>query len=151
MRAEQQIRKALIICVVILTLVSVSFAAAEFKTIDTPQLHSMVVDNTYQTEAGRKMQFAIIDVRPREEYDQVHIFGAINIPEINFDASFKQLPSDKNALLVVYGNSVESGAGKRWAEKAVSSGYTNIAIYKDSLSAWIDKHLPVLPISIIRR
>ena len=150
MIAEQQLGKALSVGVVILTLVSASFAA-EFKTIDTPQLHSMVVDNAYQTEAGRKMQFAIIDARPREEYDQVHLFGAISIPEINFDASFYQLPPDKNVLLVVYANSIESGAGKRWAEKAGSSGYTNIAIYKDSLSVWIDKHLPVLPISGTRR
>ena len=151
MRTGKHFRKAAIMHVVILTLVSVSFAAAEFKTVDTPKLHAMVVDNTYEMEAGRKGQFTIIDARPREEYDQVHIFGAISIPDNNFYASLKYLPADKNALLVVYCNSTESGLSKRWAEKAISAGYSNIAVYADSLAAWIEKHLPILPICSIRR
>jgi rhodanese-related sulfurtransferase len=129
--------------------VSLSQAGTDFNTIDTAQLHSMVVANAYELEAGKKGRFTIIDARPREEYEQVHIFSAISIPENNYDKSTDYLPADKNALLVVYCNSIESGTSRRWVEKAASAGYTNLVIYADSFSAWKENQLPVLPLKIV--
>lgn len=129
---------------------SISPAEADFKTIDAVQLHSMVVDNVYELEAGRPGKFVIIDARPREEYEQAHIFSAISVPEKHYDKSLEYLPADKNTLLVVYCNNIESGTSRRWAEKAASAGYTNIVVYAESFSAWKEKHLPILPFKSLR-
>ena len=42
----------------------------------------------------------IIDVRAKENYDQGHITGAINIPESDLDARVKEVPKDK--LVIAY-------------------------------------------------
>jgi rhodanese-related sulfurtransferase len=138
------------LCVFALAFVSLSFAGTDVKTIDTAQLRSMVVENVYELEAGRQGQFTIIDARPREEYERAHIFSAVSIPENNFETYLMYLPADKNTLLVVYCNSLESGTSGRWAEKAKSAGYTNIIIYADSFSVWKEKHLPILPFKSVR-
>jgi rhodanese-related sulfurtransferase len=138
------------LCVFALVLVSQSFAGTDVKMINTAQLHSLVVDNVYELEAGRQGRFTIIDARPREEYEQAHIFSAISIPENNFETSLVYLPADRSALLVVYCNNIESGTSRRWAEKATTAGYTNIVVYADSFSAWKEKHLPILPFKSVR-
>jgi rhodanese-related sulfurtransferase len=145
------IKSVVVIAAGMLAFAALSWAAPDFKTVNTAQLHDMVVDNAYEMEAGRIPKFTIVDARPRTEYDQVRIFGAISIPENDFEASLKKLPADKQAPLAVYGNSMESGESTRWAEKAASRGYANIRIYSDSLSAWRAKEYPVLPLGSIRK
>ncbi len=137
---------AAVICAFLLyslQLVSNSYAA-DFEVIDTARLHSLVVDNAYELEGGRKRLLAVIDARPKAEYAKVHIFSAINIPENAFEALTNLLPRDKGALLVVYSD--QSGTSRRWAEKARAAGYTSILIYSEGLTAWKVKELPVAPL-----
>ena len=61
--------------------VSKSLAESDFKMIDTAQLHSMIVYNAYKLEGGRVRQFAVIDARTKEDYNEAHIFSTISIPE----------------------------------------------------------------------
>lgn len=139
------------LCVVALVFVSQSFAGNDVKVIDTTQLRSMVVDNVYELEAGRQGRYRIIDARPREEYEQAHIFSAVSIPVKDFEKLIDLLPKDKDVLLVVYGNDpeLETSGKRKWAEKAIAAGYTNMAVYADSFSGWKEKHLPVIPLKSI--
>ncbi len=125
-----------------------SFAAPDFKMIDTAQLHSMIVDNAYELEAGRKRQFTVIDVRTREEYGEAHIFSAISVPEKDFENFMALLPKDKSVQLVVYCDDVKFETITKWSSKAAAHGYTNIVIYSEKFSAWKAQHMPIAPFDV---
>lgn len=93
------------------------------------------------------MQFTVIDAKTQEEYDEAHIFSAINIPEKDFKKSEGLLPRDKGALIIVYCNDTKFEASKKWAEKAATAGNTNIMIYSEGFRAWKKKNMPIAPIS----
>jgi rhodanese-related sulfurtransferase len=42
----------------------------------------------------------IVDVRPKEAYDQGHIKGAVSIPEAEVDVRINEFPKDR--LIVAY-------------------------------------------------
>lgn len=130
----------------IFMLVSESFAASDFKMIDTAKLHSMIVDNAYMLEGGRKQQFIVVDARTKEEYNEAHIGSAISIPEKDFDEYMTLLPKDKRAQLVVYCSDIKFETSTKWAGKAATHGYTNIVIYSEGFSAWKAQHMPTAPI-----
>ncbi|SCW26786.1 Rhodanese-related sulfurtransferase [Ruminococcaceae bacterium YRB3002] len=81
-----------------------------------------------QTEAHEIMQsdedYIILDVRTQSEFDEVHIPGAICIPneEIGTD-EIPELP-DKDQMILVYCRS--GRRSKLAAEKLVALGYTNV-------------------------
>ncbi len=111
--------------------------------IDTALLHSMVVENAYRMEAGRKMKFMIVDARTAEEYRESHVMGAVSIPEKEFEKSQKLLPKDKGTLMVVYCNDKKCVRSRKWAALAVSAGYTNVVVYADGFPHWQERHMPV--------
>jgi rhodanese-related sulfurtransferase len=125
---------------------SISPGASDFKTIDTALLHSMVVDNAYRIEGGRQKQFAVIDVRTKEEYAESHIFSAISIPEEEFERFAPLLPKEKSAKLAVYCSDNRLGTCTKWAARAAAHGYTNIVIYSEGFSAWKAQHMPIAPL-----
>lgn len=126
--------------------VSNSFAAYDYKMIDTAQLHSMIVDNAYMLEGGRKQRFTVIDARTKEEYNEAHICSAISIPEKDFEEYMTLLPKDKSEQLVVYCDDKKFGTSTKWASKAAAYGYTNVVIYSDGFSAWKAQHMPTAPL-----
>lgn len=130
--------------ILIFAIVSSSFAWSDFKTIDTAQLHSMVVDNAYRLEGGRRAQFTVIDARTKEEYDEAHIFSAISIPENVFEKSKNLLPGDTGMPLVVYCNGENLELSRNWAGKAAAAGYKNIAIYSEGFQVWKNKKMPAV-------
>ncbi|MDA8171419.1 MAG: rhodanese-like domain-containing protein [Nitrospiraceae bacterium] len=130
----------------ILVVATKSFAGCDFKAIDTARLHSMVVDNAHQMEAGQAIKFTVIDARPKKEYCKAHILSAVSVPEANFDKSKALLPKDKNAPLVVYCNDGVKTECKKWAKKAEAAGYSNIAIYSEGFKVWKNKKMPIAPL-----
>jgi rhodanese-related sulfurtransferase len=145
-RTKKAVKRVITSAVLIFVFVSSSFAWADFKTIDTVQLHSMVVDNAYSLEGGRQKQFTVIDARTKEEYDEGHIASAISIPENCFEKSINLLPKDKGTLLVVYCKDAKFETSRKWAGKAAAAGYTNLSIYSEGFSVWKDKKMPVAPL-----
>jgi rhodanese-related sulfurtransferase len=132
--------------VFILMLVLISYAGPDIKTIDTLQLHSMIVDNAYRIEGGRQEHFTVIDTRTKEEYDESHIFSAISIPEKDFDKSINLLPKDKSMLLVVYCNDGKIETIKKWADRVADAGYINIALYSEGFQVWKTNKMPIAPL-----
>lgn len=109
-------------------------AAANYKLIDTARLKVMI---------DSKQEFTLVDARTKEEYDEAHIVKAINITEKGYEAQSSQLPSDKNAPLVIYCNGLKCGKSKKVAAKAAAAGYTNITIYTDGFPVWEEKAMPI--------
>lgn len=68
--------------------------------------------------------YIILDVRTPEEYKEVHIPGAVNIPnELIGKGDIPELP-DKDQLILVYCRS--GNRSKQASEKLAVLGYTNI-------------------------
>ncbi len=138
---------SLVLTVMAFVSASSSAAASDLRTVDTAELHSMIVDNAYRLEGGREKHFTVIDARTKEEYDEYHIFSAISIPQGLFEGSTKFLPKDKGELLIVYGNDARDETCRKWAAKASSAGYTNVAIYSEGIRLWKEKKMPIAPLS----
>ena len=77
-----------------------------------------------KTLMDNEQGYIIVDARTQPEYDEVHIPGAIMIPEYEIaDRAKKELP-DKNQLILVYCRS--GRRSKIAAEELVKLGYTNV-------------------------
>lgn len=120
----------------ILSVASIVFAETEFEIVTTEQLKAIMEE--------KKKVFTLIDTRSREEYQEAHIIGALNIPEKNFDELVSLLPSDKSSLLVFYCNGVKCGKSKRTAKKATVLRYNNIAIYNEGFPVWEERNLKIV-------
>ena len=68
--------------------------------------------------------YIILDVRTQEEYDQVHIPGAIVISHEEIEKKAEEVLTDKGQLILVYCRS--GRRSKIAAETLVELGYTNI-------------------------
>ena len=89
--------------------------SATYEQIDGAKAKALM-----DSESG----YIIIDARTQEEYDQVHIPGAILIPEYEIaERAEKELP-DKDQLILVYCRS--GRRSKIAAEELVKLGYTNV-------------------------
>ena len=68
--------------------------------------------------------YIILDVRTKEEYDEGHIPGAIQISHEEIEARAEQVLTDKDQLILVY---CRSGRRSKIAAEALAElGYTNI-------------------------
>ena len=121
---------------------AVSGPAASAAAVGTARLHRMVVDNAYAAEAGRAMPYTVVDARTRREYDAEHVFSAISVPTADFAGTAGLLPNDKDSPLVVYCGE-ERSACAQWVDKALSAGYSNVAVYADGFAAWEKDRMPV--------
>jgi polyisoprenoid-binding protein YceI/rhodanese-related sulfurtransferase len=87
----------------------------------------------------------VIDVLPDEEYRAAHLPGAKNacVFKVTFLDDMKQLASDRNISLVVYGASSGDLASTTAAEKLLEAGYTQVADYRGGLADWRAAGQPV--------
>ena len=107
-----------------------------YTIIKTAELQKMV--------NSKSDKFLVIDARNPEEYKDVHIPGAVNIPEKKFEEYVKSLPEDQTSTLIFYCNGVKCGKSKRAAEKAITLGYQNVLVYEEGMPVWEEKGLPMI-------
>ena len=73
----------------------------------------------------------LLDVRSRQEYQEGHISGAINIPEYEIDRRVEQEIQNKNLPIIIY---CQYGSRSRNVyDKMKRKGYTNIYNLKGGL------------------
>ena len=85
----------------------------------------------------------VVDARNPEEYQEVHIKGAINIPEKQFSDHIELLPRDKSARIVFYCNGIKCGKSKKASKKAMELGYDNLSVYAEGMPVWEEKGMPI--------
>jgi rhodanese-related sulfurtransferase len=107
---------------------------ASFGLINTEELKKLLDDGT---------QMTVVDARNPEEYQEVHIKGAISIPEKQFSEHLAQHPQDKSAKIVFYCNGIKCGKSKKAAQKAVEQGYSNVLVYAEGMPVWEEKGMPI--------
>lgn len=85
-----------------------------------------------------KKSAVVIDVNSADSFKKSHVPGAIHF-EANEKTLAKQLPTDKNSLIVAYCGGPKCTAWKKAAQAACEMGYTNVRHYKGGLSGWNEK------------
>jgi molybdopterin/thiamine biosynthesis adenylyltransferase/rhodanese-related sulfurtransferase len=102
-----------------------SQARAEIDEITTPEAHRML-------ESG--VPHAFVDVRPRDEWDEGHLPGALHVPRNNLESRVEALLPDKTQTLVVY---CASGTRSAFATKTLRDlGYEHAVNLEDGFVGW---------------
>lgn len=110
--------RKLIICLVILLTIT-GCAEASVKEAVTPS--SKIVTSS-EASSLIKEGAILIDVRTKEEYDEKHITGAVNIPLAEIEKG--NINYDKDTAIIVYCRSGNRSATA--AKELITLGYTSI-------------------------
>ncbi len=105
-----------------------------YGLIDTNGLKNLL-------DSGEKT--TVIDARNPEEYQEVHIKGAINVPQKKFSKYVYLLPKEKSTRIIFYCNGVKCGKSKKAAKKAIEMGYSNVLVYAEGMPVWEEKGMPI--------
>ena len=108
----------LILAVMLLT------ACAHTKENDQEAAYMNITAQEAKTIMDTEEGYVILDTRTREEYDQGHIPGAIQISHDEITEKGEEVLTDKDQLILVYCRS--GRRSKIAAEALVELGYTNI-------------------------
>ena len=110
------------VCLTILNMV------ACVPTLKSKKIKEVSYEQISQTEAkeliDNESDVIILDVRTEEEFEEVHIAGAICIPNETIDENVIEELPDKDQLILVYCRS--GNRSKQASQKLVGLGYTNI-------------------------
>ena len=112
------------------------------KTADIEKLVAM---------GPEKGKYFLFDSRPLPRFQEGSIPTAVNLPFPAFDKlAGKQLPKEKDALVIFYcaGPSCNMSPGS--ADKAKKLGYTNLKVYKDGMPAWQEKNYGILSTQFLK-
>ncbi len=88
-------------------------------------------------------EISVIDARNPEEYQEVHILNAINVPIKQWEKHVSLLPADRSTQLVFYCNGIKCGKSKKAAKKALAMGYKNVLVYAEGMPVWEEKGMPI--------
>jgi molybdopterin/thiamine biosynthesis adenylyltransferase/rhodanese-related sulfurtransferase len=100
-------------------------ARAEIDEITTPEAHRLLSDG---------VPHVFVDVRPRDEWDEGHLPGAVHLPRNNLESRVEALIPDKAQTLVVY---CASGTRSAFATKTLRDlGYANAVNLDDGFVGW---------------
>lgn len=96
------------------------------------------------TDSLKKMQdtgaaLTVVDAKNPGEYQEMHLQGAINIPDKKFSEKSNQLPADKSVKIIFYCNS--GGRSYNTCRKLMELSYQDInqALFAD----WKEAGLPI--------
>jgi rhodanese-related sulfurtransferase len=117
--------KKILTALSVLAITATAFAASAFPDISLPDLKKAIADK----------DVTVVDVNGTDSYKEGHIPGAIDYIAVKDDFA-KQLPADKDALIVAYCGSPQCGAYAKAAAAAKELGYTNVKHYVGGLAGW---------------
>ncbi len=105
-----------------------------YGLIDTESLKKML---------DGKAALTVVDARNPEEFQEVHVQGAISVPVKQWEEFAARLPADKSSRLIFYCNGIKCGKSKKAAAKAMAEGYDNVYVYADGMPVWEEKGMPI--------
>jgi rhodanese-related sulfurtransferase len=114
-------------------------AGSAATSILRPMSESSEVTPKEASEAINGGGAVLIDVREREEYDDVHIPGSMLIPLGELPARLAEIPSDRD----VYVHCRMGGRSARAVDYLRTFGRPNAYNVTGGIDAWMDAGLPV--------
>jgi rhodanese-related sulfurtransferase len=104
----------------------------------TPQISQQELLSLNDSE----VEFIVLDVRTKEEYDQGHVPNAINVSHTDVKDQLNSLLAYKNKKVIVY---CRSGKRAAMAERILSnSGFSDLWHLKGDMNGWKEANLPVV-------
>ena len=92
----------------------------------------------------QKGQTLFVDARSPDEYAEMHIPGAVNLPEENLEKegakALKGIPADR--AIVVYCGMLSCNAALKVAEKLESLGFKRLSVFLGGFRAWDEAGYP---------
>src|SRR5690242_10795510 len=85
--------------------------------------------------------FYVIDNNKERVWKRVHIPGAKNLDPFDFEE--RDLPADKEAVLVFYCSDEDCGMAPGGAKRAMQMGYKNVYLMSKGIKGWKAEGLPV--------
>lgn len=88
---------------------------------------------------GSREDILIINVLPKEDFNEEHIPGSINIPvsgEEDFVQKVEALVTNKSRKIVVYCASKECPASEQAAEKLDKAGFSYVLDFEGGMKEW---------------
>jgi rhodanese-related sulfurtransferase len=115
---------------------------AEERRVHFQGVKTMNLEEAYALYREGKALF--VDARPPEEYAELHIPGAVNLPEDKLKADLAQAVSGvpKERPLVVYCSQVSCNAALKVAEALQSQGFTRVSAFMGGFRAWDEAGYP---------
>ena len=113
-----------------------------YKLIGTEELNKWVTE---------KKDFLLIDTMPKENFDKVHIKGAVNSPLAKTEKEFtpaekenilKIAGSDKSKTIVVYCGFTACRRSHLGAKALVEKGFSSVYRYPGGITAWNENGYP---------
>jgi rhodanese-related sulfurtransferase len=88
-----------------------------------------------------KKERIIIDVRPREVYDQGHLPFALSFPLMEFDQSVSHILSslDRQSAILVYCSSIECTDSHTFAMRLKNLRYNDVKVFSGGFRQWQEK------------
>lgn len=100
----------------------------------------ITVDEAYQMFESTK-DYLFIDVRSEDEYNSVHIEGAIHIPLSEIESSLDEIPQDRQ--IVVYCNGSSCNRSSQAASILIENGYEQVYnLMGNGILEWVEKGYP---------
>ena len=106
--------------------------ADDYKVINCEELGNKIADG---------IEFTLIEVSPRDEYECAHLPQAINIPVDDLRVMVPRLVPSAWDEVVVYGAGPEVAVAA--AGELVAIGYKDVKAYEGGKPDWIAAGLPV--------
>ncbi|HUG98017.1 MAG TPA: rhodanese-like domain-containing protein [Gammaproteobacteria bacterium] len=89
-----------------------------------------------------KDDFVLVNVLPREAFNEAHIRTSINIPheDPDFTATMAKVAGDKSRKIVVYCASFDCDASEKAARKLDEAGFGKVFDYEGGTKDWLENH-----------
>lgn len=86
-----------------------------------------------------------VDARSRHSYYELHIPGAVSLSASRFDSQYEEFKDAiaKDALLIIYCQSITCRYSDVVADKLKGLGYRNIKIFAGGWTEWVQARYPV--------
>ena len=119
----------------VLTATVLAFGAEKEK-----ETYTIVTSEEVKAMMDRKEPgLVVIDVRTPEEFQEVHIKGAVSLPLPDLEKNSSALTFSKDSKLLFYCNGFKCGMSHRAARLAWSLGYHDIYVLSEGMPVWEEK------------
>jgi len=113
------------------------------ENLKNPYDSVAVADLARELTAAEGAKPLVVDVRPASQFADLHIPGAINLPQSELSQRKSELPADRNSPIVMV-----CGIGKFSKPTTLylkSLGYRNVRSLKGGINEWVRKQQPTAP------
>lgn len=98
---------------------------------------------TLKEKLDRGDDFALLEVLPREDFEEGHLPGALHLPPDAIRQKAPELVPDKSTEVVTYCADLDCELSGRAAKVLTGLGYENVYEYPGSKKDWKDAGLPL--------